>query len=158
MSTTEDRRVEEVRPDPPRGWWDHVERRVGRVAPTVLRVAIGLVFVWFGLLKVVGESPVAELVHATLPWVPAAVLLPVLGWFEVALGAALLVGRPWRTTLVAAGLHLAGTFLVFVQAPDLTWSDGNPLLLTANGEFVLKNLVLIGAVLMLLAHDRRATR
>ncbi|CCH30037.1 DoxX family protein [Actinosynnema sp. NPDC047251] len=158
MSTTRDYEVEEVTPDPPRTWWDRFEHRVRKVAPTALRIAIGLVFVWFGALKVVGESPVADLVHATLPWVSRGLLLPVLGGVEVALGVALLIGRPWRATLVAVGLHLVGTFLVFLQAPALTWTDGNPLLLTANGEFVLKNLVLVGAVLMLLAHGRTTAR
>ncbi|MEU4804674.1 DoxX family protein [Actinosynnema sp. NPDC023587] len=158
MSTTRDYEVEEVVPDPPATWWDRAEHRVRTVAPTALRLVIGLVFLWFGVLKVVGESPVADLVHATLPWVSRDLLLPALGVVEVVMGLALVVGRPRRTTLVAVGLHLAGTFLVFLQAPALTWVDGNPLLLTANGEFVLKNLVLIAAVLVLLGHGRRTTR
>ncbi|RKT54311.1 DoxX family protein [Saccharothrix australiensis] len=155
MSTTRDYEVEEVRPEPPPPtWWDRVEQGLRRFAPPALRVVIGLVFVWFGLLKVVDRSPVAELLSATLPFVPQGLLLPALGSVEVLLGAALVIGRFRRITLVVTGGHLAGTFLVFVTAPSLAWSDGNPLLLTADGEFVLKNLVLLCAVLMLLGHRR----
>ncbi|GAA0208041.1 hypothetical protein GCM10010492_02050 [Saccharothrix mutabilis subsp. mutabilis] len=154
MSTTKDFEVEEVGSVPPQRW-DRFEAFLRQVAPTALRLSIGLLFVWFGLLKVVGRSPVADLVHATLPWVSRGFLLPALGAVEVVLGIALLLGKPHRTTLVVTAAHLVGTFLVFVQAPSLAWSDGNPLLLTATGEFVLKNLVLVCAVLLLLGLRRR---
>ena len=38
--------------------------------------------------------------------------------------------------------HLAGTFLVLIMQPQLAFQDGNPLLLTTIGEFVVKNVVL----------------
>ncbi|MBB5960146.1 putative membrane protein YphA (DoxX/SURF4 family) [Saccharothrix tamanrassetensis] len=157
MSTTRNYGVEEIKPDPP-PWWDRLEQRLRQYAPTALRVSIGLVFVWFGLLKAIGESPVADLVHATVPFVSEGLLMPVLGVVEIVLGVALMIGHPRRLALIAVAGHLAGTFLVFVNAPTLSWSDGNPLLLTANGEFVLKNVVLICAVLMLLGHRRTVRR
>jgi uncharacterized membrane protein YkgB len=78
-------------------------------------------------------------------------LVPALGWVEIVLGLALLVGRPIRLALVAVAAHLTGTFLVFVQAPSLVMTEGNLLLLNGNGEFVLKNVVLVCAALVLLA-------
>ncbi|WP_238413166.1 DoxX family protein [Saccharothrix deserti] len=129
-----------------------------RWALPALRISIGVVFVWFGVLKVTGSSPVAELVGAAVPWVDQAFLVPALGWFEVGLGAVLLLGRLPRLTLVVVAVHLAGTFLVFVQAPALVMTGSNPLLLTTNGEFVLKNVVLICAALVLLGRvERRRT-
>jgi uncharacterized membrane protein YphA (DoxX/SURF4 family) len=128
-----------------------VERVLNRVTQPALRISLGVVFVWFGLLKVIGDSPVAELVRATAPWADQGFLVPALGWVEIVLGAALLVGRPIRLALIAVAVHLAGTFLVFVQAPSLVLTDGNPLLLNGNGEFVLKNLVLGCAALVLLS-------
>ncbi|WP_367138332.1 DoxX family membrane protein [Saccharothrix sp. HUAS TT1] len=126
-------------------------RRVERWAVPGLRISIGVVFVWFGLLKVTGSSPVADLVGAAVPWVDQGFLVPALGWFEVVLGVVLLLGRLPRLALAVVAAHLAGTFLVFVQAPALVMTGGNPLLLTTNGEFVLKNAVLICAALVLLA-------
>jgi hypothetical protein len=45
--------------------------------------------------------------------------------------------------------HLTGTLLVFVMQPHVAFKHGNPLLLTTEGEFVLKNVVLISAGLVL---------
>jgi uncharacterized membrane protein YkgB len=77
------------------------------------------------------------------------VVVRVLGLVEVGLGIGLLVGKAQRVLLVVLALHLAGTFLTFVMAPALTNQGGTPLLLSADGEFVLKNLVLISAALLL---------
>jgi putative oxidoreductase len=42
-------------------------------------------------------------------------------------------------------LQLAGTFLVLLIWPEAAFQEGNPLFLTTEGEFVIKNLVLIAA-------------
>ena len=125
-----------------------------RVAVPLLRVSLGLVFVWFGALKVLNVTPVGELVAGTLPFVDPAWFVPFLGAVEVALGVGLLVGR-WITAVCAVLVaHLCGTFLVLVMQPQLAFQDGNPLLLTTIGEFVIKNVVLISAALVLAARMR----
>jgi uncharacterized membrane protein YkgB len=127
-----------------------------RVAVPLLRVSLGVVFVWFGALKVANVTPVGELVAGTLPFVDPAWFVPVLGGVEVALGLGLLLGR--LITVVSAVLvaHLCGTFLVLVMQPQLAFQNGNPLLLTTIGEFVIKNVVLISAALVLAARMREA--
>jgi uncharacterized membrane protein YkgB len=116
---------------------------------TIARMSIGLVFIWFGLLKVIGTSPVAALVEQLFPWIPASISLPAIGIFEVALGVAFMTGFALRITLALFWLHMAGTFLVPVLQPDLAFQGGNLLYLTATGEFVIKNLVLISAGLVI---------
>lgn len=111
----------------------------------LLRLALGVVFVWFGLLKLVGQSPVADLVAATIYWLPAETSVPLLGAWEVLVGLGLLAGVLMRVTLFLMWLQLAGTFLVLLIRPDLSFQGGNPLLLTVLGEFVVKNIVLIAA-------------
>ena len=120
-----------------------------RYAPTALRLALAVVFVWFGALKVAGVSPVHDLIAATLPFLDPGVAVPALGGVEIALGLALALGRYPRITLLVLAGHLAGTFLTFVTAAHLMWAG--PLQLTADGEFVVKNLVLITAALLLIA-------
>jgi uncharacterized membrane protein YphA (DoxX/SURF4 family) len=120
-----------------------------RIAPTLLRLALAVVFVWFGALKLIGSSPVHELIAQTLPFVDADLSVPVLGVVEVVLGLALAAGVLPRITLLILSGHLAGTFLTFLTASELMWS-GTPLELTADGEFVVKNLVLITAALVLI--------
>ena len=110
---------------------------------TVLRISIGVVFVWFGLLKVIGVTPVANLVTTVVSLIPAAFSVSLVGLFEVVLGVGLMVGYGLRFTLLLLWLHLAATFMLLVIRPDLAFQNGNPLFLTADGEFVIKNLVLI---------------
>jgi uncharacterized membrane protein YphA (DoxX/SURF4 family) len=68
---------------------------------------------------------------------------------EVALGLVLATGFLPRITLLVLAGHLAGTFLSFVTASELMWG-ANLFQLTADGEFVAKNLVLITAALVLM--------
>ncbi|WP_157620972.1 DoxX family membrane protein [Saccharothrix sp. NRRL B-16348] len=123
-------------------------------AVTLLRGSLGLVFVWFGALKVADLTPVADLVARTVPWLDRHLLLASLGTAEVVLGAALWLGRGLRWVAAVALGHLLGTFLVLVVQPQAAFQAGNPLLLTTEGEFVVKNLVLITACLVLMAADQ----
>jgi putative oxidoreductase len=121
-----------------------------------LRILLGLLFIWFGGLKVAGDSPVKALVAGTLPWADPNVIVPLLGGAEVLLGLALVTGVALRLALPALAAHLGGTFLTFVMLPAQMFQHSNPLLLTENGEFVTKNLVLISATMVLIAHTSRA--
>ncbi len=145
--------------------WDRADKRVIQIMAThglrLLRISIGMVFLWFGLLKVIGVSPVDDLVTAVISWVPPAISVPLVGLFEMVLGLALMSGLALRLTLLLLWLHLAGTFLVLVLRPDLAFQNGNPLFLTADGEFVIKNLVLISggiAVGSTVRHNQLRTR
>lgn len=116
-----------------------------RSAIPLLRISLGIVFVWFGILKVVGETPVTELVANTVYWLDPDWFVPVLGAFEIVVGLGLLLGRGLRAVLALFALQMVGTFLVLVVQPDVAFKDSNPLLLTTEGEFVIKNLVLLSA-------------
>jgi uncharacterized membrane protein YphA (DoxX/SURF4 family) len=129
---------------------DWVSRVAANVGMTVLRCVLALVYVWFGVLKVTGKSDVFGLVQATIPWFDAHWFVPALGSVEILLGIGLFVGRARRLVLVGIVAHLLGTFLTFIDAPSWMMHNGNPLLLNMNGEFVLKNLVLITAAVVLL--------
>jgi putative oxidoreductase len=126
-----------------------------RISLPLLRCAFGVVFFWFGALKVVGVSPVGDFVAGTLPWFDRAWLLPALGLFEMAIGVGMIAGRALFLVCAILVGHLAGTFLSLIMQFDQTFQGGNPLLLAADGEFVMKNLVLIAAALVLAARFDR---
>jgi uncharacterized membrane protein YkgB len=110
-----------------------------------LRVSLAVVFIWFGALKVFGVTPVTELVANTVYWFDPDWVVPALGVVEIVVGLGLLFQVAMRAVLGLFFLQMIGTFLVFVLQPEVAFQDGNPLLLTVEGEFVLKNLVLIAA-------------
>lgn len=119
-----------------------------RWSTPLLRVALGVVFVWFGALKVLGVSPVSDLVGSVVYWVDPDWFLPVLGAVEMLIGIGLVGGWLLRWVLLAFIAQMLGTALVFVVLPDVAFQDGNPLKLTVEGEFVVKNLVLLTAGLV----------
>ncbi|MBI3996417.1 MAG: hypothetical protein HY352_02035 [Candidatus Omnitrophica bacterium] len=135
-----------------KGWRQRVDAAMVDFMATwgirLLRICLGVVFIWFGALKVSGHSPVVLLVTAAVPWFPPDVFVPFLGVWEILVGAGLLFRVALRLTLLLFWLQMAGTFLVLVLRPDIAFQYGNPLLLTTEGEFVIKNLVLIAAGLV----------
>jgi putative oxidoreductase len=131
---------------------DHLLRIV---VPLLLRGSLGITFVWFGGLKLAGEPTLpASLIAAITPFMDPDLSVPLVGAFEVALGAGLLIGRWMPVFLGAAALQLSGTFLVLFLRPDVAFVDGNPLRLSVEGEYVVKNLVLLAATASLALHVR----
>lgn len=120
-----------------------------------LRVSLGVVFIWFGAMKVFDVTPVADLVASTVYWFDPGWVVPVLGIFEVIVGIGLLFRVALRLVLGLFALQMIGTFLVLALLPEVAFDGGNPLLLTVEGEFVVKNLVLLSAGMVVGATIRR---
>ena len=126
-----------------------------RAAGFCLRLSLAVIFIWFGALKLAGVCVLADFISRSVPFLPAQAFLPVLGCWEVAIGVCLLV-RP----LIGVGLwllllHLPGTALPFLVIPNECFTQF-PFGLTLEGQYVVKNLVLASAALMIAArHGRR---
>lgn len=119
--------------------------------------SLGIVYLWFGALKLAHLSPVLELIRRTSPLLATAPFYNALALSELALGAMLVAGLWKRWTAAAAVLHLIGTFSVVFSSPQTAFQPSFPIL-TMEGEFVVKNLVLIAAAgtLWLLAGESEA--
>ena len=114
----------------------------------VLRSGLAITFVWFGALKVLDVSPVSEMVASTVYFLDSDWFVPALGWVEILVGLGLFF-RVWlRLVLAVLFAQMIGTFLVFFMLPDIAFQGGNPLLLTTEGEFVVKNTVILGAAMV----------
>ena len=118
-----------------------------------LRLALGLVFFWFGTLKILGSSPVILLIHETFTFLPTHMFVLVLGGWEMLIGVGIILKRALRFVLVLLGTHLIGTFVALWLNPHLFFVQGFPLFLTADGEFVMKNFVLIAAALVIAGYE-----
>lgn len=114
-----------------------------------LRFAIGIVFIWFGVLKTIGElSPAYDLVAATVYWLTPEIIVPLLGLWEVGIGVCFLIPPLTRLGLLLLALQMPGTFLPLVLLPDVCFTVF-PFGLTLEGQYIVKNLVIIGSALVI---------
>jgi uncharacterized membrane protein YkgB len=121
----------------------------------ILRVALAIVFLWFGALKMLDLSPVGPIVKETVFFLPGDTFFFVLGLWEIVIGLGLLIQVAPRATLVLFWLQMGGTFMTLAVLPELAFQGGNPLLPSILGEFVVKNIVLVSAGLVIGANIRR---
>ncbi len=114
---------------------------------------MGLIFLWFGLLKLVGVNPVIDIVYGSWPFLAQGVGNFALGLLETIIGAGLLFNIV--PVLVHAALigHLIGTFSVFILAPEIVFDPYFPFL-TLAGEFVFKNVTLLMAGFVVLKFSK----
>ncbi|MFW5951583.1 MAG: DoxX family membrane protein [Gemmatimonadota bacterium] len=113
----------------------------------VLRIALGVVYVWFGALKLFpGLSPAEDLVMATVPFLPGSLFVLFLGLWEIVIGVGFITGRALRLTILLLFLQMPGTMAPIVLLPDRVFT-AFPYGLTLEGQYIVKNLVLVGAAL-----------
>lgn len=133
--------------------FDRVDRAIthwmARHGLLILRVGLGIIFFWFGALKLVpGLSPAEELVYNTTYFVDPDWFYPVLALWEMAIGVGLIFGIFMRLTLLLLFLQMPGTALPLVVLPEAVWT-AFPYGLTLEGQYIIKNLALIGAGIVL---------
>ncbi|HEY6625430.1 MAG TPA: DoxX family protein [Ignavibacteriaceae bacterium] len=115
----------------------------------ILRISLGIVFFWFGMLKFFeGLSPAEELVRSTVHFVDPDIFLPVLAAWESLIGIGLITGKFLRVTILLLFLQMPGTALPLLILPEKVWTVF-PYGLTLEGQYIVKNLVLIGAGLVI---------
>jgi uncharacterized membrane protein YkgB len=112
-----------------------------------LSIALGVIFIWFGALKIFSSSPADDLVRRTVYWFDPDIFIPVLGVWEVVIGACLLFRPLIRLGLLLLFFQLPGTFLPLLLLPEVCFA-GFPFNLTMEGQYIVKNLLIIGAALV----------
>jgi uncharacterized membrane protein YphA (DoxX/SURF4 family) len=127
-----------------------VTRWMARSGPVLLRMSLGAVFLWFGALKFFPNlSPAQDLATRTisvltLGLVPPSVSLPVLAAWECVIGLGLLVGRGLRAILLLLYMQMLGTLTPIVLFPNEVFARF-PYAPTLEGQYIIKNLVLLSA-------------
>jgi len=137
---------------------DRLDRRItawlASSSITLLRVALGLLFLWFGALKfIAGASPAEELATRTIETmsfgiVGPALSLPLLAGWEVLIGLGLVTGWFLRATLALLALQMVGTLSPLFLFPGETF-NGSFLVPTLEGQYIIKNLVIITAAMVI---------
>lgn len=135
-------------------WFDRIDRHItkwmARYGVFLLRVSVGIVFVWFGVLKFFPELSPAEdfaaetIEELTFGIVQPGLSLPVLAAWETLIGLGLITGRYMRITLLLLFGQMLGTVTPLFIFPDQTFQTF-PVVPTLEGQYILKNLVLVSA-------------
>ena len=124
-----------------------------RTGVPALRISLAIIFVWFGILKPLGISPAADLVKATVGWMP--LLSPeqwlgIIGWWEVLIGVSFLFRKTVRLAIALLAMQMVGTLLPLFLLPNVTFQAGHlPYAPTMEGQYIIKNLLIISAALVI---------
>jgi uncharacterized membrane protein YkgB len=114
----------------------------------LLRISMGLVFFWFGALKLFPElSPAEGLIRQSITFFPMEVFLRVLAVWEMLIGLGFITGKFMRVTILLLFLQMPGTISPIFLRPDLIFTEF-PFGLTLEGQYIVKNMVLISAALV----------
>ena len=138
--------------------FDRTDRRItGWMADhgvLLLRIALGIVFLWFGALKLIPNASPAEVLagqtieRLTGGLVAAETAVPILAVWEVAIGLGLFIGRGMRITLLLLFVQMLGTITPLFLFPTETFTHF-PWAPTLEGQYIIKNVVIVAAAIVL---------
>ena len=118
----------------------------------LIRIPIFIIFFWFGFLKIIDLSPAQQLVKDTVYWMPflsAESWTYVIGVWEVLIAICFLFKRTTLIAMVLLFLQMSGSFLPLLILPEITFQNSNPFLPTLEGQYIIKNIIIITAALMI---------
>ena len=119
-----------------------------------LRLSLGVIFFWFGVLKFFPGVSSAEVLAAdtitrlTFGLIPGETAMPILAAWEVAIGLGLLTGFALRVTLFLLWTQMLGTVTPLFFFPERCFTIV-PFVPTFEGQYIIKNLVLVSAGLVI---------
>ena len=118
----------------------------------LIRLPLFIIFFWFGLLKVIELSPARQLIIDTVFWMPilsAETWVIIIGYWEMFIAIFLLTKRTTFLAMILLFLQMSGTFMPLILLPDITFQSSNPLLPTLEGQYIIKNIIIITAALVI---------
>lgn len=127
---------------------------MARFGIVLLRVSLGIVFLWFGILKFFPDlSPAQDLATRTMDQltfglIPAQVSIPMLAAWECLIGIGLIFGVLIRATLLLLFLQMLGTITPIFFFPQEVFTR-IPYAPTLEGQYIIKNIVLVSAGLVI---------
>jgi uncharacterized membrane protein YkgB len=129
-----------------------------RIFPTFARLALFIVFFWFGFLKLIGESPasplVNELLQKTLPFISFEQFIVFFGFFEMVIGLCFLIPKFNRIAFLLFIFHMGMTMLPLLLLPKEIWSGF--FIPTLEGQYIIKNIVLVALATGLAARGKKS--
>lgn len=138
--------------------FDAIDARItgwmARYGVVLLRISLGIVYLWFGALKFFpGLSPAADLATRTIErltfgMIPADTALLLLAIWETLIGLGLILGVWMRATLLLLFVQMLGTITPVFFFPQEVFT-AIPYAPTLEGQYIIKNLVIISAAIVI---------
>ncbi len=132
---------------------DAVIYQMRRASFAFLQYSVAIVFIWFGALKLIGQSPAAEILSQTYTWSPGEWLLPFVGIWEMTTGLLMVWKRSLKLALVMLFLLIPTLFLPLLFNSEAMFQSAS-WALTMEGQYIVKNIVLISAAIALSSLNR----
>ncbi len=133
---------------------EDLRKAIERKGIAVLRIAVGVIFFWFGFLKFFDDLSSAESIASkTISWLTfnqlqPEIAMPVLAVLECSIGIGILTKKYTEYVIPLLYFQMAGTLLPLIVFPDETWAV-LPIVPTLEGQYILKNAVIIAAGIVL---------
>ncbi|MDH4090154.1 MAG: DoxX family membrane protein [Cyclobacteriaceae bacterium] len=121
---------------------------------TILRVSIGIIYVWFGILKFFpGVSPAEDLAKDTIQlltfnFIQPNLALLLLALWETGVGIMMIGGIYTKLALRIVLVHMFCTFTPLLLLSDLSFTSA-PIALTLIGQYIIKNIVIVSALFLI---------
>ncbi len=127
-----------------------------RIDMPFARLALFVVYFWFGALKLAGASPanvmMGDLLAQTLSSVMFESFVILFGLYEMLIGILFLIPKKERLVIALITPHLTVTLLPLILLPAMTWRGF--LVPTLEGQYIIKNLVILALSCSIAAHLR----
>lgn len=117
----------------------------------ILRISIGIIYVWFGALKFFpGVSPAEALAKETIHQLTFRLIGPelsllLLAIWETAVGVLLMSGFYSKVVIRIVLVHMICTFSPLFLLPGISFTSA-PFALTLVGQYIIKNIVIVSAL------------
>jgi len=106
------------------------------------RFSLGLIFIWFGLLKPFGVKTTTSLLAHTIYFFPPETILPLLGWWEVAIGITLIFKPLVNYSIILQFVRIPGTILAFFMHPNVCFVH-IPFVPSPEGQYLIKDIIIL---------------
>ena len=126
----------------------------------ILRISIGVIYIWFGILKFFpGLSPAEELAKETIHlltfgYIDSDLSLLLLAIWETSMGILMVSGLYLKLVIRIVLLHMICTFTPLFLLPDVAFTS-TPLALTLIGQYIIKNIVIISALFVIATSSKQ---
>ncbi len=120
------------------------------------RLAIFVIYFWFGALKLFGLSPAGPLAEALVVKIFGAadfdLLFHLLAAFECLIGLLFLFPKATRLAIPLLLIHMLIVCSPLILLPELAWSQ--PFVPTLEGQYIIKNLAIAALAIGIAAQTK----